>query len=269
MVPAFFTGQYILDEDITGGKIYKIPHVHASVDTGIASAEWNQDTATILVDSTNMEEGIFEFVIELLDSAGNVQSTSADVFQVDSFMPSPPFSASTPAGNVDAWYLFHGSDNLNPANPVTGFRFLLRLDKHGCNAAIDDAVVDNNNGTGSTTDTTCGFAQYADKATGNMLLRFTAEQQHRYADYSFKVYKGNTGIVESYFGQVPPPVNNKTINGETIVYQENPTLAALLGTCTKAAFSENLDVTAYHTDGSQRFYPFDMPKVAAFAIEPA
>ena len=264
----FYTGNFQLDTSISTGTIYRIPHVDASVDTGIATAEWNQDTASILIDAGNLGNGLFEFVLEVCDSSGNVQSVADNVFQVDSFLASPPNPASVPAGGVDASYLFHGVNNTAPLDPVTGFRFLIRIDNDPTSCSIGDAIVDNNDGTGSTTDTQCGFAQYKNKATGNILLCFSAEQPHDYAHYSFAVYKGNGGAVEVYEDQVPEPSYSKLINSVNTVYQENPSLTDLLGNCIQAAFSENIYVTAYHTNGSTRYYPYDTSGVAAFAIEP-
>ena len=271
----FYTGLFQLDEAIAGGKIYKIPNVDASVDTGIPTAEWNQDTATIGIDTTTLGDGLFEFVLQLLDDNGNVQEPSSSVFQIDSYLPAPG-QASLPAGGIDAGYLYHGTDiagtnDNNTALPITGFRFLIRLDNNTSTCSIADAVVDNNDGTGSTTDTQCGFAQYENKADGEMLLCFKAAQLHNYADYSFNVFKGNNNNVpvEQYSGQVPPPSTSTIVNGVTVTYQEDPTLLDLLGSCTQAAFAENLYVTAYHTDASERYSGFDSQYTAAFAIQPA
>ena len=269
-----FTGNFQLDESTTNGIIYKIPHIHAQDDTGDATSTYNQyltDTLDVNAASTgeHFGDGLFEFVLELCDNNGNVQNVDPNIFQVDSLLASPPNPASTPAGSIDANYLFHGTDNTNPADAVTGFRFLLRIDNNATTREIYNAVVDNNDGTGSTTETECGFAAYKDKATGKMLLRFDAEQAHNYADYSFVVYKGNNvSPVESYVGQVPAPMHTTVINGITVSYQENPLLTELLGTCIHAAFSENLQVTAYHTNGNRRYYEYDSSRIAAFAIEP-
>ena len=260
-----------MDEPSTNGTIYKIPHNFAPTDTGNPTSIWNHyltDTIDIAAASAadHFGDGLFEFVMELCDSNGNLQNVDSTIFQVDSFLASPPNPASTPAADVDVHYLFHGANNINPADPVTGFRFLLRIDNNATTREIYDAVVRNSDGTGSTTDTECGFAAYKDKATGEMLLRFDADQLHRYADYSFTVYKGNVGAVEFYGGQVPTPVNNAVVNGVPVAYQENPPLTELLGSCVHAAFSENLYVAAYHTDGNRRYDNYDSSKIAAFAI---
>jgi hypothetical protein len=261
----FYTGALPLDVTLAGGKIYKIPHVEASVDTGIPTAEWDQDTASIYVEASGMENGLYEYVLELCDAAGNTQVVADPVFQVDSLLPSPPNPASVPAEDVDTAYLVK-----NAAGHVIGFRFLLRIDNDRTTCSIDDAVVLNADGTGSTTDTICGFANYKDKATGHMLLRFDAQQLHRYASYAFNVYKGN-GIpiaAASISGQVPEPTAFAIVNGSLTGYQVQPTLAQLLGSCTRASFAEHLSVTAWHTNGSQRIDNYDSSDIASFAIEP-
>jgi hypothetical protein len=260
--PVFYTGAFILDATIASGKIYRIPHVEASVDTGIPTAEWDQDTVSMYFNAENELNGLFEFVLELCDGAGNTQTIGQDVFLVDSLMasPNPP---TIPARDIDANYLVR-----NISGDVVGFRFLVRIDNDETTCNIDNAIVRNADGTGSTTDTECGFAEYRDKNTGRVLLRFDAHQNHRYARYDFNVVKGNGGSVISASGQVPEPSSTTTVNGLPVVYQLNPTLLQLLGSCTQAAFAEHLYVTAYHTNGSVRIQQYDSSDIAAFAVEP-
>lgn len=269
----FYTGNYPLDVTVGSGKIYKIPHDDASVDTGIVGAQWEMDdvetisvlAADVRTDTDNLLNGLYEFVLELTDGAGNTQVVDASVFQVDSLLPSPPDPASTPAGNVDPDYLVR-----NAVGNVIGFRFLLRIDNDRTSGDIQEAIVRNGDGTGSTTDTICGFAQYRNKFDGEVLLRFTARQPHRYAGFGFSVTKGNgpSGGAASLSGQVPEPVAFTTVDGIPTSYQLSRTIVGLLGTCTQAAFAENLSVSAYHTNGSERVWQYDTSDTAAFAIEP-
>lgn len=261
----FYTGNFPLDVTLSSGKIYKIPHAEASVDTGISTAEWNQDTATIHINTADFSNGLYEFALELCDGAGNVQSVDDSVFQVDSLVASPPNPASTPAAGVNAAYVIK-SGSLN-----TAFRFVMRMDNDETTCEIFDAVVANADGTGTTTDTICGFAEYKSKVSGNVLFRFNAEQPHGYAHFSFGVTKGNgvPGAAFSLAGQVPEPSFTQTINGSPVNYQGNPTIGSLLGSCTEAAFAENLYVTAYHTNGSVRLQQYDSSDVAAIALKPA
>ncbi|RFM27255.1 hypothetical protein [Deminuibacter soli] len=268
-----FVGNYQLDETSSAGVIYKIPPSEASIATGDASARWTTymtDTISLAAADAKLGDGLFEFVLELCDNNGVTQTPGNDVFLVDSLLASPPNAAALPARSIDTDYLFHGVNNTNAADPITGFRFLLRIDNNASACHIDDAVVENHDTghTGSTADTECGFATYKDKNTASVLLRFAADQLHRYADYSFVVSKGNVGTVASYADQVPPPDNTTTVNSAIIHYQESAPIATLLGTCIHAAFAETLYVTAYHTDGNTRYVNYDRSDVAAFAVEP-
>ena len=261
----FYSGIVNLDISLGGGNAYKIPHVHASVDTGISSAEWNQDTAAINIDAkTNLQNGIYEFVLELLDVAGNVANVGNSIFQIDSFLPVPPNPASTPAVNVDGGYVIHNAGSVN------GFRFLMRIDNDKTTCEIYNAMIRNGDGTTATSDTSCGFAEYKDKATGSALLRFQARQPHRYADFSFSVIRGNGNAIAAadVSGEVPEPhISVATSNG-VVDCQVNPSLNDMLGACTRGAFAESLYVTAYHTDGSTRINSYDSYAWAAFATTP-
>lgn len=261
----FYTGVKGLDISLGGSTAYKIPHVHASVDTGIASAEWDQDTTTIYVNAkTDLLNGVYEFVLELLDVAGNVANVGANIFQIDSFLPSPPNPASTPAIGVDGGYVIPNGGSVN------GFRFLMRVDNDQTTCEIYNAMIRNGDGTTTTSDTSCGFAEYKDKATGSALLRFHARQPHRYADFSFSVIRGNGNIIApaEANGEVPEPHINVWTSGGIVDCQVNPSINDMLGGCTRGAFAESLYVRAYHTDGSNRIDSYDSYKWAAFATTP-
>lgn len=272
--PVFYTGYFILDVAIGPGKIYKIPHVQASVDTGIATAEWNQDTVSINVDAGSLQNGLYEFVLELCDSSGNVVDLGIDVYQVDSYLASPPNPACVPANGVDPGYIV-----LSGAQ-AAGFRFVIRIDNDPTTCGIYDAQVLNQGGTIATTDTLCGFAQYEGEDPANtgtkhpkagdlMLLRFFAQQLHRFGRFDYSVKRGNSlGYVVQEGNQVPEPDNVIFAAGAWRSYQYDPTLTSLLGTCDKAAFAENLYLHAYHTNGTTRLQGYDSSAVAAFAVEP-
>jgi hypothetical protein len=264
----FFSGNFKLDEDVKVNditiKIYKIPHVDASIDTGIATAEWNQDTVSINVDALSLQNGLYEFVLELCDSTGKViNNFGNNVFQVDSFLPSPPNPASVSANNVDHNYVVW--NGIQEA----GFRFLIRIDNDPTTCSIYNAQILNYDGTIVSSDTQCGFAQYKPPKTGDtVLLHFTARQPHRFGMFSYYVNRGNSGNVYSNVSQVPEPINFRYAQGIWISYQYDPLLSDLLGGCDKAAFAETLDVYAYHTDGTNRIGNYDSDAVAAFAVEP-
>ncbi|MDF2187571.1 hypothetical protein [Paraflavitalea sp. CAU 1676] len=262
----FYTGLFTMDQTVGSGKIYKIPNADAVVATGVAGARWEtDDTASIRVNASGLPGGLYEFVMELTDSAGNTQAVSESVFQVDSLMASPPNPQSIPALSVDPEYLVR-----NLVGNVIGFRFLLRIDNDATSCEIFDAIVRSDTGSGTTTDTICGFATYNHLSPGQVLFRFDAHQPRNYAKYDFNVTKGNgtPGAAANVSGQVPEPSHIIIVNGVPANYQLSRTVANLLGSCTQAAFAENLYVTAYHTNGSERVHPYDSGDTAAFAIEP-
>lgn len=274
----FYGGDFPLDVTLGSGKVYKIPHVDASVDTGIATAQWNQETVSINVDALSLQNGLYEFVLELCDNAGAAVNIGSDVYQIDSFLPSPPNPASVPAKDIDPQYV------IMSGTQAAGFRFVMRIDNDHTSCGIYNAMVLNQNGTTATTDTACGFAQYEGepisppdplnpgkqqpKANDKMLLRFFARQPHRFARFDYSVKRGNSSFVVIEGGQTPEPVHMVFAGGSWINYQYNPALTSLLGTCEKGAFAENLYLHAYHTNGTVRLDGYDSSAVAAFAIEP-
>ena len=268
--PVFNTGFFTLGVPIGSGKIYKIPHTDADVDAGDPTAEWKtQDTDSIIIgtNTDNLIDGIYEFMLEICNSAGVVQTVANNVFEIDL---TPQELTSTPAINVNADYIFPGG------GAVTGFRFVIRIDNNHTTANIFNAEVLNQNGTVATTDTLCGFAKYQSQpdiahpgkqmpvAGDNLELLISAVHLHRYGKFSFGVTRGNSGNVFSRSNQVAVPPALPT--DPTFTY--SPSLSTLLGGCDKAAFAENLNVYAYHTDGSIRVEGFDSGATAAFAVEP-
>lgn len=262
----FYTGLYEMDQTVGSGKIYRIPNADAVAATGVAGARWEaDDTASIRVNAAGMAGGVYEFVLELCDNAGNTQVVSDSVFQVDSLLTSPPNPLSTPAGSIDPAYLVR-----NGVGNVIGFRFLLRIDNEATSCEIFDAVVRSDSGAATTTDTICGFATYNHLSPGQVLFRFDAHQPRNYAKYAFNVTKGNgtPGAAANVSGQVPEPSHIILVNGSLTNYQLSRTVPNLLGSCSQAAFAENIYVTAYHTNGSERVWQYDSSDTAAFAIEP-
>jgi hypothetical protein len=103
-----------------------------------------------------------------------------------------------------------------------------------------------------------------------MILDFDADQPHRFADYSFWVIRGNGNPIAgaNAGGQVPVAGTIITPTGP-VDCQVEDTLMDMLGTCTRGAFSENVYVTAYHTNATTRVQGYDSSRQAAFAVEPA
>jgi hypothetical protein len=259
----FYTGSFLLGPfPSPTGPLYKIPHTEASVDVPAEpTAEWNQDTYSIGVNSANLNDGLYEFVFELLDNNGNVVPLDKDVFLVDKKdgeVSNPPDAPTITAFARPENYLL-----LNGSNKAIGFKFLMRLDNNACFADIRNALVD-----GAETQTLCGFGQYLNKATSQVTLRFLAGHPHNFAHYGFSVVKGN--------GNPAGPTNTsgyvtQAHDGYSVAnddFSKNVPVADMLGICDKAAFAENLYIWATHTNGSWRLNGFDASDTAAFAIEP-
>lgn len=278
--------------DPSNNAMYKIPHSDAPVDTGIAGSEWQ----SIYMDSVDIatggwNPGLYEFTLELLDNNGNVVPLSASPFKVDR-LPSDPPPPIAGINTINADGLAENYVIKDSSGNTIGFKFLMRVDNDYCYGGISNAYV-----AGTTTDTECGIGYYNDKNTDNADIYFQAGHPHNFATYSFAVYKGNSGqllaagssgtsandnhhyIVSSGnnlyditpvspITAVPPlaaNLENPVSNMDQ--YHKSIPLSVMLGTCTIAAYSENLDVWATHTNGNTRL-AYDASAVAAIAIAP-
>lgn len=268
----FATGSFPLGPTYNSGNPkYKIPHSEASIDVpSQPTAEWNQDTASINVSTLNLANGLYEFIFELLDNNGAVVPLAANPFVVTRKSTDPP--APTPeTSTINADGLAENYLIKNIGGQTIGFRFVMRIDNVKCYADVLDALVD-----GNTTDTECGFGHYNDKANDVATLRFLAGHEHDFATYNFGVTKGNSNPVSDANSSGYVSVGNNAYVITPIVvggitkdrYQKNVPLTTMLGTCTMAAFAENLYVTATHTNGNVILHEYDNQDTAAIAIAP-
>ena len=259
----FYTGSFKLGpEPSPNGNIFRIPHAEASIDIPTEpTAEWNQDTYSVNVDSLSLNDGLYEFTFELLDASGNVVPFDKDIFVVDKKigeLSNPPDAPTITAFGRPENYLL-----LNGANKAIGFRFAMRIDNDHCHAEINDALVD-----GSPTENLCGFGQYKNKDNSKVTLGFIASHPQNFATYSFNVIKGNghsAGPTDTD-GYVTQAHDGYSVVSN--VFTKNVDVSAMLGICDKAAFAENLYVRATHTNGNRRLEEYDRSDTAAFAIEP-
>lgn len=262
----FATGSFPLGPTYDGPKPkYRIPHVEASDDVPAQpTAEWNQDTNSIKINSTDLTDGLYEFTFELLDASGNVVPVDDDTFVVDR-ISTDPFGPSTISANgLPENYL-----EKNGSGNVIAFRFKLRIDNQVCYADVLDALVD-----GNPTDAICGIGHYDDKVNDKATLKFQAGQPNDFATYSFNVTKGNSNSVSiansnGYVAQI----NNGYTISEVLVsgisrdqYEKEMNVSAMLGSCNMAAFAEVLHVLATHTDGANRIHAYDRGDTAAIAM---
>jgi len=259
----FYTGSFELGPfPSPNGPVYRIPHSEASDDVPAEpTAEWNQDTYSIGVSSTGLNDVLYEFLFELLDSNGNVVPLDKDIFLVnkkDSELSNPPDAPTITAFGRPENYLL-----LNGSNKAIGFRFVMRIDNNACFADIHNALVD-----GAETQTLCGFGQYLNKATSQVTLRFLAGHPHDFAHYSFSVVKGNGNAAgpTNTSGYATQANDGYSVSGDE--FSKGVPVADMLGACDKAAFAENLYLWATHTNGNTRLQGYDAGDTAAFAIEP-
>lgn len=252
---------------------YKIPHVHATDDVPESTAEWNQDTYSINVNSKNLNDGLYEFVFELTDNSGNVIAVNADDYVVtrnDAVDPPRMFpdEATIKANGLPENYLMK-----NPLGMAIGFRFLMRIDNLQCYANVIDALV----GAG-TTDTECGFG-YFDAAHHNATLRFFAGHDRNFGVYSFNLTKGNSNTIAIAGSANMASLANNGYSKTTVqdadhgfaledLFQKSFDVNDLLGSCPQAAFAESLYVSSTHTDGTNHLYHLDASDTAAIAIAP-
>ncbi|MET3980391.1 hypothetical protein ABIB62_002993 [Mucilaginibacter sp. UYP25] len=287
---SFALGPYL---DSTGKVMYKIPHIHASADTGLADAVWDTgiDTDAININTVGWTPGLYQFTIELLNNNGQVVPLNYNPFKVSKIATD---GGPAVGDTIDADLAGNGYVKRDVSNHVTGFNFLMRVDNDYCYAGISDALVD-----GHSTDTECGTGYYDDKFNDKVDLIFQAGHAHNFATYGFNVYKGNSGalgaaasagtsanannllnvttgdnvydITQVTFGpaQAPPAVQNP-INRVANMDQYHKAIGVsdMLGTCTMAAFSENLNVYATHTNGNDRLSQYDAHYIAAIAVAP-
>lgn len=273
-------------KDPSYSGLYIIPHYEASLQPGIPapagtliSRDWmSQDFVIASIVSTNLQDGLYDFKFELYRiNAGTPERVSVpkSTFQV----PNPDdTTTSLPLSNTlfnsVSYPDFHTADYLvnDPGVPsnALAFKMTFMVNNNDCKALIDNITVLNIDGTTADSDTECGFAPYADKATSKVEFSFEASHPENFAVFGFGVVRGN--------GNPCPDANTDGMvigdssNGYVLSggkYSKEVAAASLLGNCDQAAFSENLHVYALATDGSRRLQEYDDGKVAAFAIEPA
>lgn len=231
---------------------YRIPHHNVALEgipaTDIPlSPEWEDiffDSAA--VDSHSMTDGIYRIELELLKRESNGSFTPVQVnkqtFQV-SRINDIRSSQDAPDN-----YL-----NLVSATKASSYKMYIRIDNAPCVADIHDArLVETGALSGS-----CGFIRY-DNTDQHIHLSFEASHPRNYARFGFGLVKGNntqaTGINPS--GYVLSSVGGFTLSGG--LYQADFKVLNLLNGCPgQAAFSENLNVYALATDGTNRLYGFD------------
>ena len=276
---------YLLGPDpaFAGQNLFKIRPVSPPLNPGAVSSSWapevdaRENTAgafflSHLLDGGNPSTGAgkYELKLELFKSDGSPVNLSTEGILLKVPTSAGPFGP----GTVNTELVAHSpalpgdmEDRVirDGAGKIVAFRLVLRVDNNHCEAEIYPVSVD-----GHTADD-CGFTQYHDKTSSNTYVSFKARHPNNFATFSFTIARGSVGVVETASGSVSS--NPSTVGGyarsAASVYSNNVPVADLLGTCSKAAFAENLHVDALATDGWSTLDYLDADAIpVAFALEP-
>lgn len=220
---------------------------------------WDQNTLTVNLDSTKLDEGLYEFLFELFDVNGNkLSALPKHLFQVPHYNS---FAPSVDAPDINL--LVNGA-------AADGFKMKVRIDNAGCGANVYKIKV---NGAEASSDC-CGFVPYPPGA--DIQIAYRAYHPQNLATFGFNVQKGtcNDALQQSFTnanGMVIGNADGYTRDSFSI-YRKDFSPAQLLGACAaggKAAFAEHLHVYALATNGYSRLTYLDASGLAAFALEPA
>lgn len=182
-------------------------------------------------------------------------------------VPAPFGSGTVTTVNADDHHRFKDG-----AGNTVAFRLVLHVDNNVCSSALNPI-----SGAGLTVDADCGFIQYAPGSSAH--ISFIASHPHDFATFSLSTVRGlGINIPDAdASGQVNVAVANGFVRSGA-VFAKDVAVNTLLTVntpaghtpCTKAAFSEVLDVAAMATDGWQTLSYLDASrKQAAYALEPA
>lgn len=224
-----------------------------------SSPLWDQNTVTVNVDSTKLDDGLYEFIFELFDVNGNkLSALPKHLFQVPHYNS---FTPSVDAPDINLW--------LNGSN-ADAFTMRMRIDNAVCAANVYKIKV---NGAEVTSDC-CGFVPYP--AGADIEIAYRAYHPHNLATFGFNVKKGTCDDASQQAftnagGMVIGNTNNY-VRDLFSIYRKQFSPAQLLGVCAaggKAAFAEHIQVYSLATNGYGRLTYLDATDLAAFALEPA
>jgi hypothetical protein len=140
------------------------------------------------------------------------------------------------------------------ANPVeSATPLVIYVDNNPCSVSLAPAAIGTNSAT-----TDCGFLAYnpATVSSDDVTIVYTASQPEGFANWSFSLIKAGTSIASASGPVTSPPA------------PFNETVAAMLGTCTVAAFAAYVYVAATANTGWSRCSQYDRSASQAFALAP-
>jgi hypothetical protein len=252
---------YQLGQQTVGSEnhLFEIPPQDPPNAATDPSAAWQVVDAKVdlmngfFLSGSEMTHGTVEFKLELFDSSGNRIDPAGT--GINFYLPSNTDVWNTvtteAASSVNAALV--GADPEAPAFQV--FRFSLRIDNRGTVAVVSEPYLNPS----STYTDICGMLRYNPTDTG-VTMPYQARHPARFAMYRFRLIKSNTEIhrIEGQAGDMGP-------SGQ---FSYSASLATLLGSCTEAAFSENLHVWNMAFNGWHRVGA-DAGDVRAFALAEA
>jgi hypothetical protein len=206
----------------------------------------------------HLTPGNYKIKVELYNSVGSQT------------LPGTQFTFVVPIGaKPDGTILTNTADAVDPASiDAGGFGFTIHVDNRSCGASIDEPTI------GQVGAGDCGFLRYnpyeSPKPTP-VHIAFQATHPAQFSLFRFSIVRGpNSLALTVASGYEVSALSAGVYNGDgngNFAYDFPPT--DLLGPCSEAAFSENLDVYAKATTGwRQRINRFDASAVRAFALTP-
>lgn len=237
----------------------------------LASAHFETDklgTGSNACQKAQNAAGKYELKLELFKETGTLVDWTAEGIDLQiTDVPAPFGTGTVTATTAPDYYRIK-----NAAGHTVAFRMVLRIDNNCCSAQVNPV-----GGTGLTT-TECGFIEFDSAATAT--LSFKANHPNGFATFSFSVKPGTKPQITeaSADGSVSdlsvntknpaPPAHAYTKPTVTSSYSESFGVNELLGTCSRAAFSEALHVWTRTTDGYGRLWRLDAFDHDAFALIP-
>lgn len=191
--------------------------------------------------------GLYQIKIEVYDSAGNIVGPYGTNPKFNFIIPSTSDSASQETDTILAPVSYRDGD---------GLVFNLAIDNRSCTASIDEPVVG-----GIVQDTLgCGFLHY--DAGDNVKIAFHAHHPGNNAFVNFTLKRGNTDPAAMGMSMSGKEVATALYSGDYTNdndgdFHRTVPVNTLLGTCTNAAFAEDLHVYAKAFDGHHRIAWYD------------
>ena len=233
-----------------GSNLFKIPRVDAPA-VADATTTWTvlyprPDTASAIFhtqDDIGFTSRSVELKLELFDHTGarvNWDTAGIADYVIDPSVVTPPSTGTIATVPATAY-------RVMDSGHVVGLHFLLQVDNNRCTADILPLEAP-----GLIVDADCGFYKYA-HTTDHVTLKYVASHPHNFATFTFDVAKGpgnsvaGVNVSGARVGADAPPYS--LVSGVYSSTPPAPTVAALLGTCPAAAFSEALSVYSMATDG--------------------